>query len=246
MLMFAGLPFFSRYATGRTTGVVLDSGDGVTHVVPIYEGFAIPHSIMRVDIAGRDVSRYLRLLLRKEGYNFNTSAEFEVVRTVKEVRAPVLGLIFFFSYLLYLIRICLTFQRACYLSLNPQKDETLDTEKAQYVLPDGSTLNVRSKETMETIICLFFFFYYSLVLTQTHFTSFSDRSSKIPSSRAAVQTRPDRRRKLGHPRGPSLRHPEVGHGPSPHTVLNHCIMWGIDPDQRLVVLHLLFFIFLGC
>lgn len=75
-----------RYATGRTTGVVLDSGDGVTHVVPIYEGFAIPHSIMRVDIAGRDVSRYLRLLLRKEGYNFNTSAEFEVVRTVKEVR----------------------------------------------------------------------------------------------------------------------------------------------------------------
>ncbi|KAK1884375.1 Beta-centractin [Dissostichus eleginoides] len=82
----------SLYATGRTTGVVLDSATG----------FAIPHSIMRVDIAGRDVSRYLRLLLRKEGYNFNTSAEFEVVRTVKE--------------------------RACYLSLNPQKDETLNRE----------------------------------------------------------------------------------------------------------------------
>ena len=76
----------SSYATGRTTGVVLDSGDGVTHAVPIYQGFALPHSIMRSDIAGRDVTRYLKLLLRREGLLFKTTSEFEIVRTMKEVR----------------------------------------------------------------------------------------------------------------------------------------------------------------
>jgi centractin len=53
--------------------------------VPIFEGFALAHSIMRNDIAGREITRYLKLLLRKEAFNFNTTAEFEIVKNIKEV-----------------------------------------------------------------------------------------------------------------------------------------------------------------
>uniref|UniRef100_A0A0X3P7P7 Alpha-centractin n=2 Tax=Schistocephalus solidus TaxID=70667 RepID=A0A0X3P7P7_SCHSO len=105
----------SLYASGRITGVVLDSGDGVTHAVPIYEGYALPHSIERTDLAGRDVTRYLRLLLRKEGTDLHTTAEFEIVRQIKE--------------------------RACFISLSPGKVEAVDAQ-ASYPLPDGSTLEI--------------------------------------------------------------------------------------------------------
>ncbi|EKD13792.1 actin-like protein [Drepanopeziza brunnea f. sp. 'multigermtubi' MB_m1] len=74
----------SLYASGRTTGIVLDAGDGVSHAVPVYEGFAMPSSIRRIDVAGRDVTEYMQLLLRKSGYVFHTSAEKEVVRMIKE------------------------------------------------------------------------------------------------------------------------------------------------------------------
>jgi centractin len=110
----------SLYASGKTTGVVLDCGDGVSHAVPVYEGFAISHSISRIDVGGRDVTRYLQLLLRREGHIFKTSAEFETVRTIKE--------------------------RACYVAARSSARST-DKEikpESQYVLPDGREISLQT------------------------------------------------------------------------------------------------------
>ena len=115
----------SLYASGRTTGVVLDAGDGVSHAVPVYEGFAIPSSIRRIDVAGRDVTEHLQTLLRKSGYIFHTSAEKEEVRAIKE--------------------------KTSYVALDPRKEEKDWTSTGgrqegrlvEYTLPDGQKLKVR-------------------------------------------------------------------------------------------------------
>lgn len=105
------------YASGRTTGLVLDSGDGVTHAVPVYEGFSIPTSIKRIDLAGRDVTEHLQLLLRKSGHSFNTSAEKEIVRSIKE--------------------------KCCYVAQSPSKEEKESIGKTEdFILPDGKSLKV--------------------------------------------------------------------------------------------------------
>lgn len=117
---------------GLTTGVVVDSGDGVTHIVPVYDGFALPHLTRRLDIAGRDVTRYLIKLLLMRGYAFNRTADFETVREIKE--------------------------KLCYVSYDLDLDQKLSEETTvlveSYTLPDGRTIKVGS-ERFEAPECMF-------------------------------------------------------------------------------------------
>jgi actin-related protein 2 len=108
------------YAQGLMSGVVVDSGDGVTHVVPVYEGFSLPHLVRRLDVAGRDVTKYLIKLLQLRGYAFNRSADFETVRELKE--------------------------KLCYVSYDLELEKRLALETTvlveTYTLPDGRVIKV--------------------------------------------------------------------------------------------------------
>jgi actin-related protein 2 len=111
------------YAQGLLTGVVVDSGDGVTHIVPVWEGICPPLLIKRLNVAGRHITRYLIKLLQVRGYAFNRSADFETVRQIKE--------------------------KVCYVGYDLAVEKQLSLETTtlvqNYTLPDGRIIKCSSE-----------------------------------------------------------------------------------------------------
>ena len=120
------------YCEGLESGIILDSGDGVTHCIPIASGYILHHQIKRLDIAGRHITDYLIKLLQIKGYAFNSTADFEIVREMKE--------------------------KYCFVSCDIESDRKLDKETTYYnsihKLPDGRKIRI-SNEKFEAPEILF-------------------------------------------------------------------------------------------
>ena len=102
----------SLYASGRTTGIVLDSGDSISYAVPIYEGFSLPHTIQHLGIAGRDLTGILVKQLGERGYSLQPTDE--VIRDIKE--------------------------KVCYVAYDFEKEFDTSTHSYPIGLPDGQVL----------------------------------------------------------------------------------------------------------
>ena len=114
----------SLFCEGLESGIILDSGDGVTHCIPISSGYLLHPFIKRLDIAGRHITDYLIRLLQIKGYAFNSSSDFESAREIKE--------------------------KYCFVSCDIESDRKLDTETTYYnsmhKLPDGRKIRISSEK----------------------------------------------------------------------------------------------------
>jgi len=113
-----------HFYVSMTSVLVLDSGTGVTNTVPIFEGFAIPHAIVRTEIAGKDLAEHLYAQLKARGLNFAAVGELQTVKRIKE--------------------------KLCYVAEDYQYELTKDPDPVTFTLPDGNVITVGNERFTTT------------------------------------------------------------------------------------------------
>jgi actin-related protein len=114
-LIMIPTPILSLFSVGLTTGIVIESGDGITWVCPILNGEIVEQSVQKLTLAGTDVNQHLKNLLMREGINIESSAVDEIIKDIKE--------------------------KNCFFALDPENPPKVD-ESYSFAMPDGSNINI--------------------------------------------------------------------------------------------------------
>jgi actin-related protein len=114
-LIMIPTPILSIFGVGLTTGLVVESGDGVTWICPVINGEIVDQAVQKLPLAGTDINQHLKNLLMREGINIESSAVDEIIKDIKE--------------------------KNCYFALDPDKPPELK-ESFSFAMPDGSNIKI--------------------------------------------------------------------------------------------------------
>lgn len=107
-------------ACGKDTGIVVNSGDRITEIVPVYEGVVIPHAIKTMNFAGQRVTNHLSKILMERGHSLTTNSERLIVKDIKE--------------------------KMCYVALDFDQEMSIAASSTNfdrsYVLPEGNPISI--------------------------------------------------------------------------------------------------------
>eukprot|EP00761_Pharyngomonas_kirbyi_P000404 gb/GECH01000404.1/.p1 GENE.gb/GECH01000404.1/~~gb/GECH01000404.1/.p1 ORF type:complete len:368 (+),score=100.49 gb/GECH01000404.1/:1-1104(+) len=108
----------SLYATGKTSGVAVDSGVDVTQVMPVTEGYPQHHAVMSLNYGGNQLTQYMLKLIKNRDIAM-AQDEDRAIGLAKELK-----------------------EKLCQVRKDPQTQETESPEKKTFELPDGQTLDI--------------------------------------------------------------------------------------------------------
>ncbi|MFX0178429.1 MAG: zinc ribbon domain-containing protein, partial [Candidatus Hodarchaeota archaeon] len=114
-LIMVPSPILSIFSVGLTTGLVIESGDGITWICPVINGQMVDQAVQKLTLAGTDVNQYLKNLLMREGINIESSAVDQIIKEIKE--------------------------KNCYFVLDPNNPPNMK-DSFDFAMPDGSNIKV--------------------------------------------------------------------------------------------------------